>query len=62
MFGVTSLSTYALVALYGWGFIVMMKAGRNAKKSWTASASWAAAWPVTAWRVLNDLWDTPPVG
>ena len=60
MFGVTSLSTYLLVALYGWGFVVMTKAARNAGQSWSAAVSWAAVWPVSAWKVLNDLWRSPP--
>ena len=62
MFGVFSLSTIGLVALYVWGFIMMMKAGLNADKGWMASAMWAAVWPLSAWKLLNDLWrQTPPV-
>lgn len=62
MFGVFSLSTIALAVLYGWGFAMMFKAGWNAGRSWQAAASWAAVWPVSGWKVLNDLWRTPPAG
>lgn len=60
MFGLFSLSSIALAVLYVWGVVMMSKAGRNAGKSWLASVSWALAWPVTAWKLINDLWRTQP--
>ena len=60
MFGVLSLSTVALVVLYFWGFVMMMKAGLKAEKSWWASAAWAVVWPASAYKVINDLWKTAP--
>lgn len=60
MFGVFSMSTLALIALYGLGFVQMFKGGLNAGKGWWASAMWAAVWPLSLWKVMNDLWSAPP--
>jgi hypothetical protein len=60
MFGLFSLSTFALMGLYAWGFVMMWKAGMNAGKSWWAAASWAAVWPLSMWKLMNDLWRSEP--
>jgi len=60
MFGVFSLSTVALLALYGLGFVQMVKGARNAGKGWMSAVSWAAVWPVSLWKVMNDLWTSQP--
>jgi hypothetical protein len=60
MFGAFSMSTIALVALYVYGWLMMLKAGMNAGMSWYAAALWAAVWPVSAWKLLKDLWRAPP--
>lgn len=60
MFGLFSMSTAALAALYGYGFVLMMKAGLNAGRGWMAAAMMAAVWPLSAWKMLNDLWRSPP--
>lgn len=60
MFGLFSLSTVALVVLYAWGFFMMTKVGVNAGKSLLSAATQAAVWPLTAWSMLNALWQTPP--
>jgi hypothetical protein len=60
MFGVFSLSTLALIGLYGLGFFQMFKGSMDAGKGFMASAMWAAVWPVMLWKVMNDLWKQPP--
>ena len=60
MFGMFSLSSVALVALYGLGLVQMVKGARNAGKGWVEAVTWAAVWPVTLWKVMNDLWSAPP--
>jgi hypothetical protein len=60
MFGLFSMSTLALIALYGLGFVQMFKGAMNAQKGFMASALWAATWPVSLWKVMNDLWNAPP--
>ena len=60
MFGLFSMSTVALVALYGWGFVMMTKAGLNAGKGLIGAVSWAVVWPLSAWKLMNDLWKAPP--
>lgn len=59
MFGV-SVCVLALAALYAWGFVGLMKAGLNAGRTWLVSAGWAVIWPVSGWKMLNDLWKAPP--
>lgn len=60
MFGLFSMSTLALAALYGLGFVQMFKGSMNARKGFMASVMWAATWPVSLWKVMNDLWNAPP--
>lgn len=60
MFGAFSLSTVALVVLYGFGFVQSFQAARKAGRGAVAAATFAATWPVTGWKVLNDLWRSPP--
>jgi hypothetical protein len=60
MFGLYSLSTVLLVVLYGLGVLQMVKGARNAGYGWTAALTWAATWPVTLWKVMNDLWKSKP--
>ncbi len=60
MFGLFSISTLALIALYFLGFVQMFKGGIDAGRGLMASAMWAAVWPVSLWKVMNDLWRAPP--
>lgn len=60
MFGMFSLSTIALMILYGMGVVQMVRGARVAGKSWMESLFWAAVWPVSLWKVMNDLWRAPP--
>ena len=60
MFGLFSLSTLGLMAIYALGFFQMVVGARKAGKGWTASLLWAAVWPVGLWKVMNDLWSAPP--
>lgn len=60
MFGLVSLSTIGLVALYVMGFVQIYKGAINAGKSHTAAAGLAVVWPVALWKVMNDLWSAPP--
>jgi hypothetical protein len=46
--------------LYGLGFIQMFKGAMNAEKGFTWSVMYAATWPVSLWKVMNDLWSAPP--
>lgn len=60
MFGAFSLSTIALVGLYGFGFVQMFQGARKSGKGYMAAATYAATWPVTLWKVMNDLWRSEP--
>jgi len=62
MFGVFSLSTVALIGLYFLGFAQMFKGAENAGKGFVWSLTYAALWPVSLWRVMNDLWKASPPG
>ncbi len=50
----------ALGSLYGLGFVQMYQGAVKAGKSYAAAVGYAATWPVTMWKLMNDLWKAPP--
>ena len=60
MFGMFSLSTLALMALYCLGFFQMFNGARKAGYTYGKAFWYAVSWPVTLWSIMNDLWEAPP--
>ncbi len=60
MFGLVSMSTVALVVLYGLGAVQMFKGAMDAGKGIGWALYYAASWPLSMWKLMKDLWSAPP--